>query len=147
VVTVDGFGGVFYGAPAEPPEEQRARARASIGEVLTGLEDVRRELGLERQQMSPIGVMRAYLSELRVSLIEKRGRYLRSHGEVPPELAEYLDRRVDELESRGNEIRRLVEAGPGPEASDSAGSGTAHDSEALSEPLLKTPVEASRQPR
>jgi hypothetical protein len=34
----------------------------------------------------------------------------------------YLDQRVGELESRVNEIRRLVEAAAKPEANDSAGS-------------------------
>ena len=117
---MDGFEGVFYGAPGELSEEQRTRARALIGEVLGELEGVRGELGLERQQVSSIGVMRAYLSELWVSLVETRGRYLRGYGEVPSELAEYLDRRVGELEARVNEIRSLVEAAGKPENGSSA---------------------------
>jgi hypothetical protein len=144
--SMDGFEGVFYGVPAELSGEQRARARTLIDKVLSGLGNVRQELGLERQQMSSIGVMRAYLSELWVSLVETRGRYLRGYGEVPPELAEYLDRHVDELESRVNEIRRLVEAAK-PEASDSAGSAAASTSERPSKPFLKTPVGTSQQPR
>jgi hypothetical protein len=132
---MDGFEGVFYRAPAELPEEQRARARTLIGEILNGLGDVRQELGLERQQMSSIGIMRAYLSELWVSLVETRGRYLRGYGEVPAELAEYLDRRVDELESRVNEIRRLVEKAGKPDSVDSPGSAATSLSVTRSKPL------------
>jgi hypothetical protein len=64
-----------------------------------------------------------------VSLVETRGRYLRGYGEVPRELAEYLDRRVGELESRVNEIRRLVEAGAKDESSGSPGSAASDLSE------------------
>jgi hypothetical protein len=145
--SMDAFEGVFYGVPAELSDEQRARARTLIGEVLSGLGNVRQELGLERQQVSSIGVMRAYLSELWVSLVETRGRYLRGYGEVPPELAEYLDSRVDELESRVNEIRRLVEAAAKPEPSDSAEGAAANTSERSSKPFPKTPAGASQQPR
>jgi hypothetical protein len=73
----DGFDGIFYRASPELHEEQRTRARGLIGEVLGGLEGVRGEQGLERQQMSSIGVMRAYLSELWVTRVETRGRYRR----------------------------------------------------------------------
>ena len=116
---IDGFEGIFYAAPAELPEEQRARARTVIAVILGGLERVRQELGLDQQQMSSLGIMRAYLSELWVSLVETRSRYLRGYGEVPPELGEYLDQRVGELESQVNEIRRLIEAVGKPENRDS----------------------------
>jgi hypothetical protein len=125
---IDGFEGIFYGAPVELSEAQRARARTVIAEVLGGLGRVRQDLGLERQQMSSIGIMRAYLSELWVSLVETRSRYLQGYGEVPPELAEYLDRRVSELETQVSEIRRLVEAAGRPENSDAAGSAAASGS-------------------
>ncbi len=135
---IDGFEGIFYGAPAELPEGQRARARALIGEVFGRLERVRGELGLERQQMSSIGVMRAYLSELWVSLVETYSRYLRGYGEVPSELAEYLDRRVGELEGRVNEIRHLVEAAGKPESGTSAGSVASRPSEVPPAPIVRT---------
>ena len=133
---INGFEGIFYGAPAELREEQRVRARALIGEVLGGLERVRGELGLERQEMSSIGVMRAYLSELWVSLVETRGRYLRGYGDVPPQLAEYLDRRVGELEGRVNEIRHLVETAAKPERGGSVSDAASGPSEIQSKSIL-----------
>jgi hypothetical protein len=144
---MDGFEGIFYGAPAELPEEQRVRARTLIGEVLCGLDRIRQELGMERQQMSSVGVIRAYLSELWVSLVETRSRYLRGYGEVPPELADYLDRRVDELESRVKELRRLVEASGKLESGGSAGSEASDLSRTRREPLPEPPVDPPEHPR
>lgn len=138
---MDGFDGIFYGAPAELSEQQRVRARALIGEVLRSLERIRHELGLEQQQMSSVGVMRAYLSELWVSLVETRSRYLRGYGEVPPELADYLDHRVGELESRVNELRHLVEAAAKAEGERPVGSGDSDSSETPSEPLPEPPID------
>ncbi|HXJ92300.1 MAG TPA: hypothetical protein VMT20_05410 [Terriglobia bacterium] len=134
---MDGFEGIFYGAPAELREEQRARARALIGDVLSGLERVRGELGLDQQRMSSIGVMRAYLSELWVSLVETRSRYLRGYGEVPSELAEYLDRHVGELEAGVNEIRRLVETAGKPESGGSVSGSTPGASEIQSTSIVE----------
>lgn len=134
---IDGFEGVFYGAPAELAEEERAHARTVIAEVLGGLKRVREDLGLERQQMSSRGIMRAYLSELWVSLVETRSRYLRGYGEVPPELAEYLDHRVSELETQVAEIRRLVEIVGRPESHSPAGSASPAGSQGPASDRLK----------
>jgi len=106
---LDGAQGIFYSAEAELSEERRQRVRALIGEVLAGLDRIRRELGLQPEEVSALGVMRAYLSELWVSLVETRGRYLRGYGQVPPDLEHYLDDRIGGLESQVNEIRRLVD--------------------------------------
>ncbi|HEY6293220.1 MAG TPA: hypothetical protein VI455_16835 [Terriglobia bacterium] len=109
---LDGVQGVFYSAEAELSQDRRDRVRTLIGEVLEGLGRIRQELGLQPEEVSSLGVMRAYLSELWVSLVETRGRYLRGYGEVAPELEHYLDDRIAGLESRVNEIRRLVEGPP-----------------------------------
>jgi hypothetical protein len=107
--SLDGFEGVFYTFPAELPTEQRARIRTLAAEILDGLRQIRRELGLQPLESSSLRIMGAYLSELWVSLAETRGRYLGGYGEVPPDLAVYLDRRVGELESRVNMIRAITE--------------------------------------
>lgn len=123
---LDGYEGVFYGSRAELSADQRLRIRMLIAEILDGLRRVKLELALEPLEGSSLGIIRAYLSELWVSLVETRGRYLRGYGEVPPGLARYLDQRVDEIESRVNEIRRLAEEAaakaPGPESSGPADS-------------------------
>jgi hypothetical protein len=107
---LDGYDGVFYGSRAELAIAERARVRALIAEILGGLRQLRAELALQPLETTSLGVIRAYLSELWISLVETRGRYLRGYGEVPADLAAYLDRRVDALESKVNEIRRIVEA-------------------------------------
>lgn len=106
---LDGFEGVFYASSAELTAAQRTRIRTLVAEILDGLRRTRSELQLRPMETSSLGIIRAYLSELWVSLVETRGRYLGGYGKVPPELGAYLDRRVDELESRVNEIRRLTE--------------------------------------
>lgn len=112
---VDGMQGIFYSAEAELSQERREQVRALIGEVLAGLSRIRQELGLQPEELSSRGVMRAYLSELWVSLVETRGRHLRGYGHVSPDLEHYLDDRIDGLESQVNEIRRLVDgAAPNP---------------------------------
>jgi hypothetical protein len=107
--SLDGFEGVFHASPAEVPAAQRARIRALSAEIIEGLRRIRDELGLQPIETSSVGIMRAYLSELWVSLAETRGRHLGGYGKVPPELAAYLDRRVDELELLVNEIRAITE--------------------------------------
>jgi hypothetical protein len=109
---LDGVQGVFYSAQTELSEERRTQIRTRIEQVFEGLRRIQGELGLRPREVSSLGVIRAYLSELWVSLVETRGRYLRGYGEVSPELEAYLDRRVDELELQVNEIRRLVEETP-----------------------------------
>lgn len=122
---LDGYEGVFYGSRAELSAPQRARIRTLITEIITGLQRTKSDLALEPLEGSSLGIIRAYLSELWVSLVETRGRYLRGYGEVPPELAAYLDRRVDELESRVNEIRRLTEEAAAAGAGKAEGEGSA----------------------
>lgn len=107
--SLDGSEGVFYRSRAELSPAERTRIRTLIADILAGLRRTRSELGLQPLEGSSLGIIRAYLSELWVSLVETRGRYLAGYGEVPPNLAAYLDRRVDELESLVNEIRRLTE--------------------------------------
>jgi hypothetical protein len=107
--SLDGFEGVFHVSPAEVPAEQRARVRTLAAEILEGLRRIRHELGLEPLESSSLGIVRAYLSELWVSLAETHGRYLGGYGEMPPELAAYLDHRVGDLESQVNEIRAIIE--------------------------------------
>lgn len=106
---LDGREGVFYGSAAELAPAPRARIRELITEIIDGLRRTKAELALQPLETSSLGVMRAYLSELWVSLVESRGPYLSGYGEVPAELARYLDGRVDELEARVNEIRQIVE--------------------------------------
>jgi len=107
--SLEGCEGVFQAVKSEMPEPERVRIRSLSAEILDGLRLIKRELNLEPHETSSLGIMRAYLSELWVSLVETRGRNLRGYGEVPPELATYLDIRIDQLESRVNEIRRIIE--------------------------------------
>jgi hypothetical protein len=107
--SLGGLDGVFCASPAEVPEAERVRIHALSAEIINGLGRIKRELGLQPLENSSLGVIRAYLSELWVSLVETRGRHLRGYGEVPDDLAAYLDRRVGELDSRVSEIRNIVE--------------------------------------
>jgi hypothetical protein len=118
--SLDGFEGVFYGSKAEVPAESRAKIRTLAGEILDGLRRIKRELALRQIESSSLAVIRAYLSELWVSLVETRGRYLDGYGKVPPDLAAYLDCRVGELESQVNEIRAIATAGPTAEGNSTA---------------------------
>jgi hypothetical protein len=121
--SLQGFEGVFYRFTAEIPAAQQARIRELSAEVIEGLRQVKSELGLQPIESSSLGIIRAYLSELWVSLVETQGRHLKGYGEVPADLAAYLERRVSELESRVNRIRAIIEevarGGPG-SAGDSA---------------------------
>jgi len=107
--SLEGFEGVFYSSLSDVPAAQRARIRALSVEVMDGLRQIKRELGLQPLENSSIGIVRAYLSELWVSLVETRGRHLRGYGEVPADLAAYLEHRVGELESHVNELRAITE--------------------------------------
>lgn len=107
--SLDGFQGVFYASSAEVPTAQRARIRALSAAILTNLRRVKQDLRLQPIESSSVGIARAYLSELWVSLVETRGRHLRGFGEVPADLADYLDHHVGELESQVNEIRTIIE--------------------------------------
>lgn len=46
-----------------------------------------------------------------VNLIEVTSRHLRGYGEVPAELADYLDPRVTELIELTNEIAAIIKKG------------------------------------
>lgn len=105
-----GFDGIFYGSPAQLPAAQQARIRCLSAEILDGLRLIKRELRLQPLESSSLGIIRAYLSELWVSLVETRGRRLSGYGEVPADLAVYLDRRVADLEAHVDEIRTIVES-------------------------------------
>jgi hypothetical protein len=107
--SLQGFEGVFHRSTAEIPAAQQARIRELSAEILDGLGRIRSELSLPQIESSSLGIIRAYLSELWVSLAETRGRQLRGYGEVPADLAAYLERRVSDLESRVNEIRAIIE--------------------------------------
>ena len=107
--SLEGFDGIFYGSTAELPAAQQARIRSLSAEILDGLRLIKRELRLQPLKSSSLGIIRAYLSELWVSLVETRGRHLSGYGEVPEDLAAYLDRRVADLETRVDEIRMIVE--------------------------------------
>lgn len=107
--SLEGFEGVFYGLPSEVPSAERARIRSLSAEILDGLRVMKRDLGLQPLESSSLGLIRAYLSELWVSLVETRGHHLRGYGEVPADLAAYLEHKIGELESRVNEIRAIVE--------------------------------------
>jgi len=107
--SLEGFDGIFYGSPAELSAAQQARIRSLSAEILEGLRSIKRDLRLQALESSSLGIIRAYLSELWVSLVETRGRHLSGYGEVPPDLAAYLDRRVGDLEMRVDEIRMIVE--------------------------------------
>ncbi len=107
--SLDGFQGVFHASAAEVPAAQQARIRALGGEILESLRRIKNDLRLQPIESSSIGIARAYLSELWVSLVETRGHHLRGFGEVPADLAAYLDHYVGELESQVNEIRTIIE--------------------------------------
>ena len=107
--SLEGFEGVFYASPAELPAPQQARIRSLSAEVIEALRNIKRDLRLQPLESSSIGIIRAYLSELWVSLVETRGRHLSGYGEVPPDLAAYLNERVGKLESLVEEIRTTVE--------------------------------------
>ena len=107
--SLEGFEGIFYGSPAELPAAEQARIRSLSAEILDDLRNIKRDLRLQPLESSSLGIIRAYLSELWVSLVETRGRHLSGYGEVPADLAAYLDRRVGDLETRVDEIRTIVE--------------------------------------
>ena len=107
--SLEGFQGVFYASSADVPAAQRARIRNLAAAILDNLRRVKRDLRLQAIEGSSVGVARAYLSELWVSLVETRGTRLRGFGEVPDDLAAYLDRHVGDLESQVNEIRTIIE--------------------------------------
>lgn len=107
--SLEGFQGVFYESSADVPSAERARIRALTAAILDKLRRIRQDLGLQPIESSSLGIARAYLSELWVSLVETRGHRLRGFGEVPDDLAAYLDHHVGELESQVNEIRTIIE--------------------------------------
>jgi hypothetical protein len=108
--SLEGFEGIFYGSPAELPAAQQAKIRRLSAEILEGLRNIKRDLRLQPLESSSLGIIRAYLSELWVSLVETRGRHLSGYGEVPADLATYLNDRVGKLESLVDEIRTTVES-------------------------------------
>jgi hypothetical protein len=108
--SLEGFEGVFLASSSEMPAAQQARIRSLSEKVLDGLREIKRDLRLQAIESSSIGVVRAYLSELWVSLAETRGRHLSGYGAVPADLAAYLDDRVGKLESLVEEIRTTVES-------------------------------------
>lgn len=110
---LDAPGGIYHQSVAELSEASREKIRAHVREILARLARIQQELALPRQEISQTGLLRAYLSQLWVSLAESRGRYLEGYGAVPAELAKYLDRRMDELESLVSEIRRILESPAG----------------------------------
>jgi hypothetical protein len=107
--SLEGIDGVFCASPAEVPEAERARIRDLSAKILNGLRTIKGELGLQSLENSSLGLIRAYLSELWVSLVETRGHHLRGYGDVPDDLAAYLERRVSEIETYLNQIRNIVE--------------------------------------
>jgi hypothetical protein len=80
--SLEGLEGVFDASPCEVPPAQRARIRSLSAEILNGLRAIKHDLGLQPLESSSLGVIRAYLSELWVSLVETQGRHLRGYGEV-----------------------------------------------------------------
>jgi hypothetical protein len=110
---LDPPGGIYYQPVAELSEASREKIRAHVREILAGLARIQQDLVLPRQEISQTGLLRAYLSQLWVSLAESRGRYLEGYGAVPAELAEYLDHRMDELESLVGEVRHILESPTG----------------------------------
>lgn len=108
--SLNGCEGIFYGSPAELSEAEQARVRNLSAEILERLGNIKRDLRLQPLESSSLGIIRAYLSELWVSLVETRGRHLSGYGEVPADLAAYLNDRVGKLESLVEEIRTTVES-------------------------------------
>jgi hypothetical protein len=73
------------------------------------LGDIRSSLGLEKVVVDRFRLVDAYLSEAWVSLSETKSRHLKAYGAVPKELADYLDPRLEELNSALKEIRGVAE--------------------------------------
>jgi len=113
---LEGFTGVFYSYGGVPPEAARQTIRTLISEILRGIERIRLDLGLPHRQTEVGRLLAAHYSRMWVTLQETDAASLRGYGEVPDELAAYLQPRVDELLGFVASLRDAIEWGTKPPA-------------------------------
>ena len=111
---LDGFTGVFYSYRGVPSDAVRQTIRTLISEILRGIERIRLDLGLPQRQTEVGRLLAAHHSRMWVTLQETNAASLRGYGEVPDELAAYLQPRVDDLLRVVASLRDAIESGTKP---------------------------------
>jgi len=76
---------------------QREALAAGIGAVRDILRQLRADFHFSVSPRDAAGIVRGECNGQWLSLTEMQSRYLRGYGDVPKELAEYLDPKADEL--------------------------------------------------
>jgi hypothetical protein len=101
--------GIFSKVEGEIPAESRRIMLKKFAEVYAQLQDIQHDLKLDKVVVDRLRLVDAYLSDAWVALSETNSRHLKAYGAVPKELADYLDPRLEELNSTLKEIRRAAE--------------------------------------
>ena len=97
-------------ADDEPiPEDARDVLARLVTEARAEVAAVADDLGLERQPESRVRSLLGHVHVRVVTAAELSPRYLRSGGEVPPELADYIAPRARRLESALLSIAAVLE--------------------------------------
>jgi len=99
---------VLYEVRNELSSEQRHAISAEIAEIQTMLRKLRDELHLDGHVKSVEKMIIAACTVMWINLTELERKHLRRYGDVPPELAEYLDPKVAELNRRVQHISDIV---------------------------------------
>jgi len=102
---------IFYREANELQPEQREAIKNQVARLREKLMEMREGLQLEVGPRSVAQRIWSHCSMLWVNLIEVTSRHLRGYGEVPAELADYLDPRVTELIELTNEIAAIIKKG------------------------------------
>ncbi len=100
--------GMMFREENDLSSAQRGELASSVSRLRRIMDQMRRRLDLEPEAVSARTETRAQCAGLWEVLIETSSRYLRGYGQVPPELARYVDARIDGLITELHEIRRLT---------------------------------------
>ena len=101
--------GIFSEAVGEIAPDARRLIEKKFAELYEQLAEIQSNLRLEKVVVDRFRLVDAYLTEAWVSLSETKSRHLKAYGPLPEGLADYLDPRLEHLNTALKEIRRAAE--------------------------------------